>query len=147
MSRHVQTCHNIMIRFYKHVQTCLDAIWYNRIISCQSWSSHVNMPRLVLSLKMTKNSKIWANGRKKVLRQSYSLDRFGKRAVKNNQDVFNHGTPQRIFDCLLWYVLVVRQECSKYKYVILMFGNEIYMLAYFRGQILACVHILGKAQG
>ena len=34
-----------------------------------------------------------------------------------------------------------------YKYVILMFGNEIYMLAYFRGQILACVHILGKAQG
>ena len=34
---------------------------------------------------MMKYSKIWANGTKKVFirRQSYSLDRFDKRAVKN----------------------------------------------------------------
>ena len=33
---------------------------------------------------MTKYTKIWVNGTQKVLRQSYSLDRFGERAVKNN---------------------------------------------------------------
>ena len=31
---------------------------------------------------MTKYTKIWVNGTQKVLRQSYSLDRFDKRAVK-----------------------------------------------------------------
>ena len=64
-----------------------DVIWYNRIISCQSWHSHVNMSRLVLNPKMIKYSQIWANWRKKVLRQSNSLDRFGKRAVKNGKMV------------------------------------------------------------
>jgi hypothetical protein len=83
MSRLVIILWYDLIRFYKHFQTCLNAIWYNRIISCPSWNSHVNMSRLVLNHKMTEYSKIWANGRKKVLRQSYSLDRFGKRAVKN----------------------------------------------------------------
>ena len=44
----------VLIRFYKHVQTCPDM------------SRLSILSRLVLNHKMTKYSKIWANGRKKV---------------------------------------------------------------------------------
>ena len=57
MSRHVQTCHNIMIRFDTILQTCPDLSWYN--------STNMSRPsilsKLVLDHKMTKYSKIWAN--------------------------------------------------------------------------------------
>ena len=45
---------------------------------------------------MTKYTKIWVNGTQKVLRQSYSLDRFDKRAVKNLKHTENF-TPSVVF--------------------------------------------------
>ena len=62
--KHVQTCHNIMIQFDTILQTCLN-----------------------LSKKMMKYTKIHLKFLRNVLffswRQSYSLDRFDERAVKN----------------------------------------------------------------
>ena len=42
-----------------------DVIWYNRIISCRSWNSHVNMSRRVWTCpnyNMKKFNEIWVNG-------------------------------------------------------------------------------------
>ena len=62
--KHVQTCHNIMIQFDTILQTCLN-----------------------LSKKMMKYTKIHLKFLRNVLffswRQSYTLDRFDERAVKN----------------------------------------------------------------
>ena len=60
-----------LIGFFKHVQTCFDVmIRFDMIIYVS------NMTRLVQNHKMTKYSKIWANGTKNVCQQSDSLDRF-----------------------------------------------------------------------
>ena len=89
MSRHVQTCHNIMIRFDTILQTCPDLSWYDstnlsRLViilwydlirfykhvqtcldtilqTCPDMSRLSILSRLVLDHKMTKYSKIWAN--------------------------------------------------------------------------------------
>ena len=74
----VQTFHFAVIPFDMILQTCSRLVlmlWYYLI-----WFDMViyvsNMSRLVLNHKMTKYSNIWANGTKKVPRQSDSLDRF-----------------------------------------------------------------------
>ena len=96
------TCLNMLlwyelIQFYKHVETCLEFLKPLILIdaiddktslnllenSDTNWCNllHLNMSRLVHRY-MTKY-KNWANQRRNSWRQSYSLDRFDERAVKN----------------------------------------------------------------